>query len=77
MRRSLAAAMVILFLIFFLPWLWGEHSPEEEAAPPEDPPVMDEDGEREIPPAVRDSGRTLRVLVQGEEIGRASCRERV
>ena len=45
MRRSLAAAMVILFLIFFLPWLWGEHSPEEEAAPPEDPPVMDEDGE--------------------------------
>ena len=68
MRRSLAAAMVILFLIFFLPWLWGEHSPEEEAAPPEEPPVMDEGGEREIPPAVRDSGRTLRVLVQGEVV---------
>ena len=67
MRRSLAAAMVILFLIFFLPWLWGEHSPEE-AAPPEETPVMDEGGEREIPPAVRDSARTLRVLVQGEVV---------
>jgi len=68
LRRSLAAAAVLIFLLFFLPWLWGEKGPEEEPSGGGEFPVGEgkEDGEREIPPAVHDSGRTLRVQIQGE-----------
>ena len=65
MRRSLAAATVILFFLFFFPWLWGERREEPDPST-EDPPATDEGGQREIPPAVHDSARTLTVLIQGE-----------
>ena len=57
-------AAVLIFFLFFLPWLWGEERggaglPEDgtgsSAAPAE------EAQSAEIPPAVRDSARTLRV----------------
>ena len=57
-------AAVLIFFLFFLPWLWGEERggtglPEDgtgsSAAPAE------EAQSAEIPPAVRDSAQTLRV----------------
>ena len=75
MGKQLAAALVIIFLLFFLPWLWGEPTVERET-PPEstekDTPPAPEPEEPEVgddQTAGGDSidGRTmLRVLIGGQ-----------
>lgn len=55
-------AAVLIFLLFFLPWLWGED--KQRAQPPEEEPDSSAAGETQaerVPASVYDSARTLRV----------------
>ena len=62
MRKSLAVAAILIFLLFFLPWLWGadaEPEPADDAGQTQDTQGTGE----EVPATVYDSARTLRVLI--------------
>ncbi len=64
MRKSFAAAFVLLFLLFFLPWLaagGGEEAPSP--LPPSTDSAAGEQGG-----TVYDSARMLRVLIEGEVV---------
>ena len=63
LRKSFAAACVLLFLLFFLPWLGGA---EEDTALL--PPSTDSGGGEVQPSTVHDSARLLRVLIEGEVV---------
>ena len=63
LRKSFAAACVLLFLLFFLPWLGGA---EEDTALL--PPSTDSGGGEVQPSTVHDSVRLLRVLIEGEVV---------
>src|SRR5699024_6982617 len=57
-------AAVLIFFLFFLPWLWGEERggvglPEDGTGSSAAPAA--EAQSAELPPAVRDSAQTLRV----------------
>ncbi len=70
MGKHVGISLILIFLIFFLPWLWGEASP---AAPEPSPPDQDEES---LPPdqpdpsppenAGLDKSLSLNVLVGGE-----------
>ena len=64
MRKSLAISLIVLFLLFFFPWLWSE---SQENLSSEVPESVDHEGEEPLPPSVYDSERTLRVKI-GEGI---------
>ena len=38
MGKHIGVSLLLLFLLFFLPWLWGEPSPAAEEEPPAPPP---------------------------------------
>lgn len=62
MRKSLTVAAILIFLLFFLPWLWGEDlatKTEDDSDQTQDTQVNQEP----IPATVYDSARTLRVLL--------------
>ena len=65
------AALVLIFFLFFLPWLWGEERGSvglPEGGTDDSPPASESGTQRpEIPLAVRDSARTLRVKT-GERV---------
>ncbi|MDE6881123.1 MAG: stage II sporulation protein D [Oscillospiraceae bacterium] len=68
MRRPVGISLLLLFLLFFLPWLWGEPS---QATLTEDPPPEEEPEQTEPspPPSTvvgTDRSTTLRVLVSGQ-----------
>ena len=68
MRRPVGISLLLLFLLFFLPWLWGEPS---QATLTEDPPPEEktEQTEPSPPPSAAvgtDRSTTLRVLVSGQ-----------
>lgn len=71
MGKQIVVSLLLIFLVFFLPWLWGNPAPESEL-PAEDPPVGDV--EPDISPAPRDEGpaaamdraTSLNVLVGGK-----------
>lgn len=59
MRKSVAISIVLLFLLFFLPWLWAEDA-AETPADTETPPLTEH---KEEVPAEMDGGRMLRILL--------------
>ena len=68
MGKHVSISLVLIFLLFFLPWLWGE--PSSPAEPPEE--EAGETGEAEegdvgfTPAGAVDGGLALRVLVDGQ-----------
>ena len=70
LRKSFMVAAVLIFFLFFLPWLWGEEQggaslPEGGA---DSPSVPEGDSQLpEVPDAVHDSGTMLRVKI-GESV---------
>ena len=65
MRKSFAISFVLLFLLFFLPWLWGDFGGEDALLPPS---TDSDTGEDSLPATVHDSAYTLRVQIQGEVV---------
>ena len=63
MRKSIALSFVLLFLLFFFPWLWAGEEPEPE----EQPPQLAEKEETADPVAKRDGARRLRIKL-GETV---------
>ena len=62
MQRSIMLTVVLMGLLFFLPWLWAD-SPEEEAPAL---PGQTEKEEAEASSTVYDSAKMLKVLIDGE-----------
>ena len=62
MRKSLMVAAVLIFLLFFLPWLWGEEIQRAETEEPDGGSTALPETE-EVPATVYDSARTLRVKI--------------
>ena len=72
MGKHIGLSLLIIFLLFFIPWLWAPDAPADSEEPP--PPAAGDPPEQEPPqepetPAGLDAART--------QIGRASGRERV
>lgn len=73
MGKQIAVSLLLIFLIFFLPWLWGGPAPEPDP-PPEAPPAGDTEPdtapapvpEDKSPAAVLDRATPLNVLVDGK-----------
>ena len=69
MGKHIGLSLILIFLLFFLSWLWGEPSQVQPEEPPEDA-VRDLSGQEEAPDAIAageiDSGTPLRVLIGGE-----------
>ena len=67
MQRSIALALTVLFLLFFLPWLWngGEGAEQDGGSDSGSAEESGGDGgeKDEVPAGERDSARTLRVLL--------------
>ena len=71
MGKHIACSLFLIFLLFFLPWLWGEPSlalePEGEDIPPAaDRPAPPEDPAPPQPAGDADAGMALNVLVGGK-----------
>lgn len=70
MGKHVGISLVLIFLIFFLPWLWGEASLDGEDAPPpaQDGESLAPDQPVPAPPEDTglDKGLTLHVLAGGE-----------
>ena len=70
MGKHIAMSLVIIFLIFFLPWLWGAPSQAMEPEPEAVPPAEDAPAESDPPPVQpqgeADASRALNVLVDGK-----------
>ncbi len=70
MRKSIAMSLVLLFLLFFLPWLWAEEKEQSVLTPPDT-------GEEEQvihTPAMKDGSRTLRIKL-GERVEELSMED--
>lgn len=72
MGKQIVVSLLLIFLIFFLPWLWGGPAPEPEPAP-EEPPAGDTEPdvpgpspEKEAPGEGIDRATPLNVLVGGK-----------
>lgn len=73
MVKQIAVSLLLIFLIFFLPWIWGGPAPEPDA-PPEPPPAGDTEPdavpapapEDEHPSTVIDRAMPLNVMVGGK-----------
>lgn len=71
MGKQIAVSLLLIFLMFFLPWLWGGPAPEPDF-PPEEPPAGDTEPdtapapEDKGPAAVLDRATPLNVLVDGK-----------
>ena len=63
MQRSLMLTVVLMGLLFFLPWLWAD-APAEDEEP--SLPGQTEKEEEDAAATVYDSARTLKVLIDGE-----------
>ena len=67
MQKSVALSLVLVFLLFFLPWLWsGEEQGDSAAGLPPAGDGADTGGEEGIQ-GEYDSARTLRILL-GDEV---------
>jgi len=67
MGKHVGVSLVLIFLLFFLPWLWGEPTQAEDPPPPEE--TGEGQGAEEQRPAAMgamDSAVSLRVLVDGQ-----------
>ncbi len=78
MRKHMTLSLILIFIVFFFPWLWGEPTPKAQEAPPE-VSAQDETEKAEVPPedggesaapfvptGERDGALMLRVLIGGE-----------
>lgn len=64
MRKSLTVAAILIFFLFFLPWLWGEDLNLNQTTENGSAQSQDTQQDQEpIPTTVYDSARTLRVLL--------------
>lgn len=69
MGKHMGISLVLIFLLFFLPWLWGEPTAGDQEEPP---PEQTEEPEEQSPPPVtaedapQDSAVSVRVLAGGE-----------
>ena len=69
MGKHLIASLLLLFLLFFLPWLWGEPSAAAPAEPEDPPPAGDAPLQEDPAPeeaAGTDSSTPLNVLAGGK-----------
>lgn len=60
MGKRLGLSTLLIFLVFFLPWLWGEPAEAEDPIPTETPPAADSPLES-APAAAKDSSTMLRI----------------
>lgn len=76
MRKYVFTSLFLTFIVFFVPWLLAEPTPEEEipapAVPSEAPQSVTQSttpsSSHAIPTGERDSARTLRVLIGNEVV---------
>lgn len=66
MGKHIGLSLLIIFLLFFIPWLWAPDAPADSEEPP--PPAAGDPPEQEPPqepetPAGLDAARTLRVKI--------------
>ena len=66
MQKSIAISLVLIFLLFFLPWLWSGAERGESLTDPPSAGDTADTGE-EIPQGEHDSARILRILL-GDEV---------
>ena len=80
MKKYIVTSLILLILVFLIPWLGGEstpyHATQSEVPPPmEDNPQADDTAQKPAPPEVesvptgaRDSARIITVLLDGQVV---------